>query len=296
MARGPTVGLPGRGPAVRRPWLARWTGRRLTPASSPTAVPSRRPAVTTGASRSGVARCRRRSRAPSANVILPQRRPLLRRPRPPRVLGPGGNQSPRRRASGTSPATRSCCAPRGCWRRSPGCPRWLSTRTTPTARAPATALTRTTCSTAASRSRTWSSMLTPFFVTRPVFAGAGRVGLGQRGERPGFQLSQRADFLEAEVGLETTLRRPIINTRDEPHADAERYRRLHVIVGDANMLQVATYLKLGHHGAGAVAAGAGGGPARARRARARRSGGRRSTRSATTSPSPSRSTSPTAAR
>src|SRR5699024_9472359 len=64
-------------------------------------------------------------------------------------------------------------------------------------------------------------------------------------QRAGFQISQRADFIEAEVGLETTLRRPIINTRDEPHADAEKYRRLHVIVGDANLLQVSTYLKVG---------------------------------------------------
>jgi len=87
--------------------------------------------------------------------------------------------------------------------------------------------------------------LTPFLVTRPVFCGAGRVGLGQRGERPGFQISQRADFIEAEVGLETTLRRPIINTRDEPHADAERFRRLHLIVGDANLLEVSAFLKLG---------------------------------------------------
>jgi proteasome accessory factor A len=87
--------------------------------------------------------------------------------------------------------------------------------------------------------------LTPFFVTRCVFAGAGRVGLGQEGYLPGFQISQRADFFEAEVGLETTLRRPIINTRDEPHADPELYRRLHVIVGDANMSQRANYLKLG---------------------------------------------------
>ena len=87
--------------------------------------------------------------------------------------------------------------------------------------------------------------LTPFLVTRPVFCGAGRIGLGQRGERPGYQISQRADYIEAEVGLETTLRRPIINTRDEPHADASRYRRLHVIVGDANLLEVSTYLKLG---------------------------------------------------
>ncbi|MQA01336.1 MAG: proteasome accessory factor PafA2 [Streptosporangiales bacterium] len=87
--------------------------------------------------------------------------------------------------------------------------------------------------------------LTPFFVSRQVFAGAGRVGLGQEGGKPGFQLSQRADFFEVEVGLETTLKRPIINTRDEPHADAEKYRRLHVIIGDANMSELATYLKLG---------------------------------------------------
>ncbi|MCL2466556.1 MAG: proteasome accessory factor PafA2 [Micrococcales bacterium] len=87
--------------------------------------------------------------------------------------------------------------------------------------------------------------LTPFLVTRQVFCGAGRVGLGQRGEEAGFQLSQRADYVEAEVGLETTLRRPIINTRDEPHADATLWRRLHVIVGDATMLEPVTYLRAG---------------------------------------------------
>ncbi len=87
--------------------------------------------------------------------------------------------------------------------------------------------------------------LTPFFVTRCVFAGAGRVGIGQESLTEGFQISQRADYFEAEVGLETTLRRPIINTRDEPHANPEEFRRLHVIVGDANMSQRATYLKLG---------------------------------------------------
>lgn len=87
--------------------------------------------------------------------------------------------------------------------------------------------------------------LTPFFVTRCVFAGAGRVGLGQDIIEPGFQISQRADFFEAQVGLETTLRRPIINTRDEPHANPDMYRRLHVIIGDANMSQRATYLKMG---------------------------------------------------
>ena len=87
--------------------------------------------------------------------------------------------------------------------------------------------------------------LTPFFVSRQVICGAGRVGIGQDGRDHGFQVSQRADFFEVEVGLETTLKRPIINTRDEPHADPEKYRRLHVIIGDANLAEVATYLKVG---------------------------------------------------
>jgi proteasome accessory factor A len=87
--------------------------------------------------------------------------------------------------------------------------------------------------------------LTPFFVSRQVVVGAGRVGIGQDGRQHGFQISQRADFFEVEVGLETTLKRPIINTRDEPHADPERYRRLHVIIGDANMSEISTYLKVG---------------------------------------------------
>jgi proteasome accessory factor A len=87
--------------------------------------------------------------------------------------------------------------------------------------------------------------LTPFLVTRQVFTGAGRVSLGADGSRPGFQVSQRADFIEVEVGLETTLKRPIVNTRDEPHASADRYRRLHVIIGDANLVEPATFLKIG---------------------------------------------------
>ncbi len=87
--------------------------------------------------------------------------------------------------------------------------------------------------------------LTPFFVSRQVVTGAGRVGIGQDGRYAGFQLSQRADFFEVEVGLETTLKRPIINTRDEPHADPDRYRRLHVIIGDANLSEISTYLKVG---------------------------------------------------
>ncbi|MEY3453021.1 MAG: depupylase/deamidase Dop [Ilumatobacteraceae bacterium] len=92
------------------------------------------------------------------------------------------------------------------------------------------------------------TQITPHFISRQVFAGAGKVGCESPGAVPGdipYQLSQRADFFEEEVGLETTLKRPIVNTRDEPHCDAAKYRRLHVIVGDANMSEVATFLKVG---------------------------------------------------
>ncbi len=92
------------------------------------------------------------------------------------------------------------------------------------------------------------SHVTPHFITRQIFTGAGKVGSEATGlshvDVP-FQLSQRSDFFEEEVGLETTLKRPIVNTRDEPHCDATKYRRLHVIVGDANMSEVATFLKVG---------------------------------------------------
>jgi len=91
--------------------------------------------------------------------------------------------------------------------------------------------------------------LTPFFVSRQVVCGAGRIGIGQDGRdttpERGFQISQRADYFEVEVGLETTLKRPIINTRDEPHADPALYRRLHVIIGDANLAEISIYLKAG---------------------------------------------------
>ncbi len=99
-----------------------------------------------------------------------------------------------------------------------------------------------------SRSTPWSRIVEgflAFLVTRLVFTGAGRVGLGQSSESAGFQLSQRADFFEAVTGLETTIRRPLVNTRDEPHADPHRWRRLHVIAGDANRSETATLLKLG---------------------------------------------------
>jgi len=116
-----------------------------------------------------------------------------------------------------------------------------STRTTPTARATPTAVTRTTSSTGR-----------PFLQDRPRADSAPGVPsdlhrsrkIGEEvphgGDVPPFQLSQRADFFEEEVGLETTLKRPIINTRDEPHADPHKYRRLHVIVGDANLAEIAT--------------------------------------------------------
>jgi len=90
--------------------------------------------------------------------------------------------------------------------------------------------------------------MVPHFVSRQVVVGAGKVGAETDSgieAAPAFQLSSRSEFFEEVVGLETTLKRPIINTRDEPHADAERYRRLHVIIGDANMSQVATFVKLG---------------------------------------------------
>lgn len=87
--------------------------------------------------------------------------------------------------------------------------------------------------------------LTPFFVSRCLYVGAGRLGNEFELADVPYQVTQRADFFEVEVGLETTLKRPIINTRDEPHADPDRHRRLHVINGDATMCEVATFLKLG---------------------------------------------------
>jgi Pup amidohydrolase len=88
----------------------------------------------------------------------------------------------------------------------------------------------------------------PHFVSRQIFTGAGKVGCeaaSTGGLEVNFQITQRADFFEEEVGLETTLKRPIVNTRDEPHCDAHKYRRLHVIVGDANMSEVSNLLKVG---------------------------------------------------
>ena len=87
--------------------------------------------------------------------------------------------------------------------------------------------------------------LMPFFVTRQIFCGAGKVGAENRSQPVDFQISQRADFFETEVALDTMVKRPIINTRDEPHADREKYRRLHVIIGDANLSEYTIYLRNG---------------------------------------------------
>jgi proteasome accessory factor A len=89
----------------------------------------------------------------------------------------------------------------------------------------------------------YAEVLIPFLVSRQVYAGAGKVLQTARGAR--YCISQRAEHIWEGVSSATTRSRPIINTRDEPHADAERFRRLHVIVGDSNMSEYATFLKVG---------------------------------------------------
>src|SRR5437016_9426540 len=89
----------------------------------------------------------------------------------------------------------------------------------------------------------YAEVLIPFFVTRQIYAGAGKVLQTARGAM--FCISQRAEHIWEGVSSATTRSRPIINTRDEPHADAERFRRLHVIVGDSNMSEYASFLKVG---------------------------------------------------
>ena len=87
--------------------------------------------------------------------------------------------------------------------------------------------------------------LVPLLVVRPLLVGSGRVGIGAVARGADFQISQRADYLEKVVGLGTTVDRPLVNTRDEPHSDPERWRRLHLVPGDANCFDTMTWLKLG---------------------------------------------------
>ncbi|HWC67188.1 MAG TPA: Pup--protein ligase [Acidimicrobiales bacterium] len=89
----------------------------------------------------------------------------------------------------------------------------------------------------------YAEVLIPFFVSRQIYAGAGKVLQTARG--PVYCIAQRAEHIWEGVSSATTRSRPIINTRDEPHSDAERYRRLHVIVGDSNMSEYTTFLKVG---------------------------------------------------
>src|ERR1043166_6494458 len=102
-----------------------------------------------------------------------------------------------------------------------------------------------------SRTVPWDRIVTdivPFLVTRQIFAGTGKMGVeGEDGSaQPGiFQISQRSDFLQVLVSIDTMNRRPLVNTRDEPHADASRFRRFHVIIGDSNMSEWATAMKIG---------------------------------------------------
>ncbi len=101
-----------------------------------------------------------------------------------------------------------------------------------------------------SRSLPWSSLaegIQAFFVTRQIFCGAGKYGWEDEDRflGPGFQIAQRSDFFTELQSVDTMQRRPIVNTRDEPHADPRRYRRFHVIIGDANLSPFSTYLKVG---------------------------------------------------
>src|SRR5919199_354349 len=102
-----------------------------------------------------------------------------------------------------------------------------------------------------SRAIAWDRLVAailPFLITRQIFAGAGKMGVEAESaaSQPGvYQISQRADFFSVVVSIDTMNRRPLINTRDEPHVDASRYRRFHVILGDSNMSEWATAMKIG---------------------------------------------------
>jgi Pup amidohydrolase len=102
-----------------------------------------------------------------------------------------------------------------------------------------------------SRDIAWDQIVAgvlPFLITRQIFAGAGKLGVeaeSASGEPGVYQISQRADFFSVVVSIDTMNRRPLINTRDEPHVDASRYRRFHVILGDSNMSEWATAMKIG---------------------------------------------------
>ena len=154
-----------------------------------------------------------------------------RLPGHPRQGGRAGARGPARSTPSSACTTRASTATSTC------------SRTTPTRPATPTAATRTTWSGAPASSARLADVLIPFLVTRQLICGAGKVLQTPRGAV--YCLSQRAEHIWEGVSSATTRSRPIINTRDEPHADAERYRRLHVIVGDSNMNECTTMLKVG---------------------------------------------------
>ncbi len=165
--------------------------------------------------------------------------PRVRHPRV-RLRRRRGGARPGRRADSRRPprsTPRNGCTTRASPARS------ICSRTTPTPPATRTGVTRTTCVSRHGEFGRLADILIPFLVTRQLICGAGKVLQTPRGAV--FCLSQRAEHIWEGVSSATTRSRPIINTRDEPHADAERYRRLHVIVGDSNMNEVTTLLKVG---------------------------------------------------
>lgn len=89
-----------------------------------------------------------------------------------------------------------------------------------------------------------AALMVLHFISRQIYTGSGRVGIGEKSEEAGYQLSQRADYVHSIIGLQTTFDRPIVNARDESHVTGD-YRRLHVIVGDANRMDMPQVLKLG---------------------------------------------------
>ena len=126
-------------------------------------------------------------------------------------------------------------------------PRATCTKTIPTSKGTAMAATRNYL---LPRDLAWENVsrgMRAFLATRQIFCGAGKFGWEDedRYVGPGFQIAQRSDFFSVMESVDTMQKRPLINTRDEPHADPETWRRFHVIVGDANMSPYATYLKVG---------------------------------------------------
>ena len=196
--------------------------------------------------RAATARSRPRSRPTSSTPCSRTARATTsttRTPSTPRPSAPTRSSSccATRRGSGSSPGR--CTRPAGC---SPRARRSSSTRTTRDGKGNSYGCHENYL---VDRAVPFASLVRNLHAVVRDPPGVHRRGQGRHRERrrrrSTTRSAQRADFFEEEVGLETTLKRPIVNTRDEPHADPQKYRRLHVIVGDANLCEVATFLKVG---------------------------------------------------